>query len=232
MNTTSSRVILITTSIILLIYICYTYGWVLERFTSELMSNNTTKVCSKVNGGCYRVQNKYDPNTFVQAADLLDNIHKRNIIFFNHLKKKYLKSSAANNNLSSVEFKNRKDMVRTLLKRYNPDVIVEHSPKSAKNTSYVWAKGGEIGFCLRERETGENNIHTINTVYFVNLHELTHLASREYNGKHTKSFWSKFKFILSEAVEAGVYSPVDYSVTPMNYCGVSIYYSPLYDGSL
>ncbi len=134
--------------------------------------------------------------------------------------------------MSPEKFEKRRKMVRALLKRYNPNVIVEHSPKSAKNTSYVWAKGGEIGYCLRERETGENKIHAIPSVYFVNLHEISHLASIEYNPKHTKSFWRNFKFILEEAVEAGVYKPVDYSISPMNYCGVSVYYNPLYDRSL
>jgi hypothetical protein len=215
-----------STCIVIIILIILLYKGDIERFTNDILSNNTTRICSNINGGCYRVQKKYDPETYVGAANILDSINERNIVLLRHLKKKYIDTDNGENR--SAEFRKRKKWVNNLLRRYNPGSIIEHAPSSTRNTSYVLSKGEEIGYCLREKETGHNYLHSIDQVYFVNLHEMSHLASDRYNPRHTTYFWKVFKFILNEAVEAGVYSPINYSMKPMKYCGIYVDYNPYF----
>jgi hypothetical protein len=114
--------------------------------------------------------------------------------------------------------------VEFLSNNYNGDVLSEHTPKTTINTSYVLNKGQVIKLCLRDPKT--KKIHDFQTILFVNLHELSHLFDREYG--HNASFWAGFKTILKEAVALGVYKPVNYKYNPVNYCGMSINSTPLY----
>jgi hypothetical protein len=51
-------------------------------------------------------------------------------------------------------------------------------------------------------------------------------------GGHEADFWATFKWLLQEAVEASVYTPIDFKLHPRNFCGLEITYSPLDDMSL
>jgi hypothetical protein len=66
----------------------------------------------------------------------------------------------------------------------------------------------------------------MNTLIFVDLHELSHLFDFSYG--HEKEFWSGFKIILREAVELGLYDPVDYSRHAAKYCGMVINDNPYF----
>jgi hypothetical protein len=46
---------------------------------------------------------------------------------------------------------------------------------------------------------------------------------------HTDEFWQNFKFLLENAVELKLYTPVDYKKEPENYCGMDITDNPYYD---
>ena len=63
---------------------------------------------------------------------------------------------------------------------------------------------------------------------FVNLHELTHIASTKNDPGHKIDFWKNFKIILQEAKEIGVYKPINYKKTPVNYSGMNIFNNPYY----
>ena len=65
-----------------------------------------------------------------------------------------------------------------------------------------------------------------NTLTFVALHELSHIASKSIG--HTEEFWSNFKFILHEAEEIGIYKVVDYSKNNVQYCGMKITSNPYF----
>jgi hypothetical protein len=68
----------------------------------------------------------------------------------------------------------------------------------------------------------------MNTVMFVVLHEMAHLMTEQLStGKHTSEFWANFRRLLEDASKIGVYSPVNYSRTPVDYCGMQITDSPL-----
>ena len=62
------------------------------------------------------------------------------------------------------------------------------------------------------------------------FHELTHIGSDVKD--HPPEFWSAFKFVLQEAVECRTYTPVNYSLHPEEYCGMSVSYNPLFDANL
>ena len=120
-------------------------------------------------------------------------------------------------------------MINNLLKRFNPDVVVEHIPRYwNRDTSYTIMKGKSLHMCIRDA-SGE--FHDINTLTFVMLHEISHIASDALN--HPDSFWYAFRFILNEAVKIGIYDPIDYRSAPIRYCkNIDIDYSPLYDETL
>lgn len=181
---------------------------------------NREFVESSIDGKLYPVVGSFDGEK--NAANLLAKINEFLINVLKHLKKKYLTYDGGN--------WRQKQFVYTLLEGYNPDVLIENNPRGTKNTSYVAGKGDEVGFCLREKQSGENAIHNFQTMQFVALHELAHIATYEYG--HGEEFWSNFKFLIYEAADAGLYFPINYSKYPIMYCGVSISYSPYHDSTL
>ena len=46
---------------------------------------------------------------------------------------------------------------------------------------------------------------------------------------HKKEFWQNFKFLLKNAIQMGIYTPVDYKKSPKKYCGMTITDNPYYD---
>lgn len=117
-----------------------------------------------------------------------------------------------------------KDNVKRLVKGYNPKKIYETLPTS-KYTAYSQNKGEKMAFCL-DTEKQEGQLIDMNTLTFVALHELAHVATLSVG--HTTEFWDNFKFLLNQAKKIGVYSPVDYSKTPQRYCGMTIDDNPYY----
>ena len=65
------------------------------------------------------------------------------------------------------------------------------------------------------------------TLMFVVLHELTHMMNNKWD--HHLDFWLLFKFLLTNAADIGIYSPVNYKIYPINYCGLDLYYNPYFD---
>ena len=179
--------------------------------------------CSNIDNRCYKIKRNYDPKTYNKAVNILAFLNKTNIKIINHMKNKYYYNK---NN------KYKKKLTTNLINRYNTKSLREHSPKGLRNLSYVFGKGKSIGYCLREKITGKNNLHKIDTILFVNLHELTHIASTENDPRHEKNFWKNFKIILNEAEEAGVYTPIDYSKNSVDYCGMMVTYNPYFNEKL
>lgn len=107
--------------------------------------------------------------------------------------------------------------VKRLAANYNPENISEGSAESGY-TSYSVNKGEKIILCLRQKDT--NEFVDKNVILYVTIHELAHLMTDEVG--HTTKFWDNFKFILEEAVAAGIYKKVDYKKEPVKYCGIKI----------
>ena len=97
---------------------------------------------------------------------------------------------------------------------------------TSKYTAYSENKGEKLAFCTT-KEKGGNNLIDENTLTFVALHELSHIATKSIG--HTSEFWNNFKFILKEAVPLGVYKAVNYKEKPTKYCSMKITDNPYYD---
>lgn len=150
-----------------------------------------------------------------EGLPLMDEIKRRNKIFVDYIYHKY---------------KNDPDhLLRTraifLYENYKPDVIIEHFPNVFNSsTSFVEQKGKKMGYCLKTN----NKLEKINTMMYVSIHELTHIYSYDVM-QHPKLFFDNFKFLLQECVKLDLYEPVDYRLKPINYCGLDIQTSVLFD---
>jgi predicted metal-dependent hydrolase len=142
-----------------------------------------------------------------QAADLLANIRKKLEATVEALKQSY------------------PDDPRTkrLLENFRSDKIKEGS-ENTKYTSYSINKGEQIVFCLRAKDTTKQLVD-LNTMVFVALHELGHIATESIG--HNKEFWDNFKWILRVAVKEKIYTFQDFNKDPKGYCGIQITDQPL-----
>jgi len=112
-----------------------------------------------------------------------------------------------------------------LVKGFNPKKVNETLPTS-KHTAYSENKGEKLAFCLNKENDGTKLID-INTLTFVALHELSHIMTVSIG--HKQEFWENFKFLLQNAKTAGIYNPVDYKKSPVEYCSMTINDNPYYD---
>lgn len=116
--------------------------------------------------------------------------------------------------------------VQRLKEGFNPKTIQETLPTS-EFTAYSENKGEKIAFCLDKKKSGKGGLIDPNTLMFVAIHELAHVASASVG--HTDEFWKNFKFLLVEAEKIGIYKPVDYKANSQEYCGMEITDNPYYD---
>ncbi len=112
-----------------------------------------------------------------------------------------------------------------LVEGFNPKSISETLPTS-ELTAFSENKGEKIAFCLNTKKEG-NKLIDINTLTFVALHELSHVATESIG--HKQEFWQNFKWVLQNAKESGIYNPIDYKKNPQEYCGMKINDNPYYD---
>jgi len=211
----------------------------------------------KTGGENYYVHREHhDPK---KAADILKEVVDRNKILMEHLRLKYEKSNVGSLNpekegridvipagsetddiiASNIPYL-MSDMnylaarVQQLRERYRVDRISEISPLNPSgSTSYTENKGEKLVLCLRNKTPdaqGEYAFHDLNLIMFVELHELTHVMNDRWG--HKQQFWSLFAFLLREAVECGIYTPVDYQKNPQKYCGMNITYNPYFDSQM
>ena len=115
------------------------------------------------------------------------------------------------------QFPEQMSNIKDLVKRTRKIYIME-TPKDEKFTSYTINKGEKIVFCLRSKVL--HNIHDMNTLMYVVIHELGHCATVSYG--HTAEFKENFKFLLVQANKIGIYKIQNYKRLPVDYCGMTI----------
>ena len=115
--------------------------------------------------------------------------------------------------------------VKRLITGFNPTKIVETLP-SSEYTAYSENKGDKIAFCL-DTEKGSGNLIDDNTLTFVGIHEIAHIATESVG--HTNEFWTNFKFLLQEASKIKIYIPEDYKKKNKKYCGMELTDNPYFD---
>jgi hypothetical protein len=212
--------------LIIIVFILFGY-FIRYRYTlnTETQYTNNTKEISAKDGNIYKVHNYTDA---IDAANALAMINDTILKLNTYLKHKYIGVGYNLNGYSNTP-PEMYTAVTKILQRYNPDNLVENSPKDKEDTSYTLNKGSTIAFCLREK--GENNtLHDINTLIFVAIHELAHIAIDD--NEHPPKFWKMFKLLLQEAEEGDIYTSQNYQKNPVSYCGMKINYNPLYDTKL
>jgi len=154
-------------------------------------------VKSSIDNKEYLVQDKDDAK---EAADLIAVIRQRLVILVEHLIRSYPPDDSR---------------IKMLKDNFNPDSMKEGIDDSGY-TSYSINKGEQIVLCLRTN----NKLMDINTMMFVVLHELSHIATESIG--HTPEFWDNFKWILEESINIGIYQKKDYNKEAVEYCGMTI----------
>ena len=163
-------------------------------------------IISDVDGNKYCVRER---SKLELAADKLANVNVKLKKLVKHVGKKYP----------------NRDNCKRLVSKFNPKKIYETLPTS-EYTAYSQNKGEKLAFCLNTKKNGGKLID-LNTLTFVAIHELAHIASKSIG--HNEEFWNNFKFLLEEAEIIGIYQPEDYKENPKNYCGMKITDNPYYD---
>ena len=163
-------------------------------------------IISNVDGNTYCVRER---SKIELAADKLAKVNHNMKSLVEHCK----------NNFNSEE------RVKRLTEGFNPKKITETLPTS-EFTAYSENKGEKIAFCLDTEKNNKGRLIDLNTLTFVAIHELSHVAT--YSVGHTPEFWANFKFLLEEAEKINIYKPVDYSKNPKKYCGMEINDNPYF----
>jgi hypothetical protein len=167
---------------------------------------NLKCIISNVDGKKYCVRERHKLEL---AADRLANVNKSMGQLVEHCYKKYP----------------TRENIKRLKNGYNPKKVMETLPTS-EYTAYSQNKGEKMAFCLNKEKDG-NQLIDPNTLTFVALHELSHIATKSIG--HKDEFWNNFKFLLTEATEIGIYDMVDYKKKPERYCGTDINDNPYFD---
>ncbi len=192
---------------------------------------NKKRVCNQLDGRCYQIVNEFDKDTHEKASKTLAEVNLFSIQFIKFMKVKYLWNQGPLR-WETLPLKHYQDMTKRLMENYNPSSLTENAPPTASNTSYVEDKGKVFAVCIREKETGKNHIFNEgeqkNTLDFVVLHELAHIASPSYG--HGDEYWQNYGILLKNAEEAGLYVPQDYRKKPVDYCQLKIDNNPYFHG--
>jgi len=187
---------------ILIIFILILFFIIYKFYNNTYYKDNLINEISTVDNQEYLVRNAEDKS---KAANILATIK-------NNIKKLvlYLK-----NNIN--EYYDNKEYIKNLVNK-TKEINIMETPADEKNTSYTINKGEKIVICLRSKFL--NEIHDINTIMYVVIHELAHVACPEYG--HTSLFKKIFVFLLKVSHKLNIYIPVDYRKKPQDYCGMTI----------
>jgi hypothetical protein len=159
---------------------------------------------SPIDNNYYMVRDLFDKTT---AVIMLSTI-RLNILKLND----YL---VKNKNDKYKEYKTYIEQLDDRIK----GVTIAESRESSASTSYSVNKGEELVFCLRSKKEW-NKFHNFNTIMYVALHEISHIACPEYG--HGPLFKKIFAFITTISIELNIYTPIDFNKTPEEYCGIYI----------
>lgn len=161
-------------------------------------------VKSNIDNNMYLVRDLEDKQ---DAADMLAKLRKRMDILVLHLYENKNKT-----------YKDYKKYIKQLKRRLKSSEIAESSEDSVY-TSYSVNKGEEVVFCLRSKKV-KNKMHDINLMMYVVLHELAHVATPEYG--HTALFKKNFAFLTNTAIDLNIYTKIEFTEKPKEYCGLTI----------
>ena len=182
--------------IIIIIIIIIIILWIIYNSTKKIY------VESEIDNNKYLVQNNPDK---IKAANILADVNRRITILINYLEKN------KNKYLEYKPYINR-------LENRAASLVLQENGINSHGTSYTINKGDKIVLCIRSKDS--NEIHDINLVMYVVLHELAHIACPELN--HTDLFRKIFIFFIEISIKLGIYEHTNYVIDPKEYCGMLI----------
>lgn len=156
------------------------------------------------NGKIFKLKPDTEKN-LKDKAEILYELKKRMDTLVEYMKHNNIPDSISANRLSN-RFKNTELRETSLFET---------------NTGYTLNKGKEIRLCLNK--IGNYDYNT-NIIMFVLLHEMAHIMSNSYG--HNEEFTYNMDKIVKTAAKIGIYTPIDYSINPVTYCGTYITNSP------
>ena len=174
---------------------------------NKMLDKDVIRVKSTVDDAVYIVRDL--PNS-QEAANKLALLKKDIINFVDHMRKQHSNNSG----------------VKQMINNLRLNALIECDPHH-KYKSYSVNKGEELAICLRHTSKGYP-FNDNNTIMFTTGHELAHVMNKTVG--HDEPFWSYMKFNLEEMEKIGLYTPIDYAVSPTKYCGMIINHTP-YDFS-
>lgn len=179
----------------------------------SLNYQDTVYIRSSIDNNVYEIRSGNGKSRMYlqQSANTLAEINARIVRLIQHLNIKYANDHTRHHFLSQLQ------------KRYSHTILSEAAIDN-RYTTYTIDKE-EMHVCLRTRDAHEK-LYSTNTLMYVMLHELAHLSNYSPQGEpiqgHGKEFLEIFKLYVLEAIEIGVYTYIDYTQQPQEYCGIVI----------
>ncbi len=158
---------------------------------------------SDIDGKKYLVRDLDDKQ---KAANMLARIKQNIDTLINHMYKN-----------KDTKYSENRQYVEQLASKIK-GVVISESKQNSKYTSYSVNKGEELVFCVRSKRTKE--MHDINLVMYVALHEIAHIGCPEFG--HGPLFKKIFAFFTTVAIQQGLYQRIDFREEPTEYCGLMI----------
>ena len=175
---------------------------ILIYYLNRISKSEAIYVKSNLDNKEYLVQNLENKD---EAAYMLAIVKKKIFVLKDYLQKNIDK------------YPEYHEYIKQFCSRINNLVLLENAP-DGKYTSYTVNKGDEIALCLRSKKTKE--LHDLNIIMYVTLHELSHVACPEID--HTELFKKIFIFFLNTAIILKIYKKTNYQIDPLEYCGLTI----------
>lgn len=175
----------------------------------KITNPNMTFIKSDIDNNFYMVRNLEDKQT---ASNVIAYNRQKIIKFINYL----------NENKNS-KYEDYSEYIDRLVDKVTDLNIVENNGEG-NVTSYSVNKGEELVLCLRSK-IEKNIIHDNNLIFYVILHELSHIASPVYEDEHNNHgpvFNKIFSFLINTAIENNYYTRIDFSSKSVEYCGIYI----------
>jgi len=176
-------------------------------FNNKMLDKDVIRVKSTIDDHIYIVRDL--PNS-QEASNRLAILKKDILKFVDHMRKQYPDNPG----------------VKQMINNLRLNALIECDPHH-KYKSYSVNKGEELAICLRHTHEGYP-FNDNNAIMFTTGHELAHVMNKTVG--HPPEFWSMMKFNLEEMEKIGLYHPVDYAKSPIQYCGMTINHTP-YDFS-
>jgi hypothetical protein len=178
---------------------------IIFNYYNYYLQNTDLLIIKGIDGNNYYVRENFDKDNAAETLYKLRNKLKNLINFIEE------------NSENDKEFPIYKENIN-LIKNKIDSVIIKETPKTSSYTSYSVNKGEELYLCIRSKNT--NEIHDINDLLYVAIHEIAHIGCPEIG--HTNLFFKINLYLLNKAVEFNLYKKDNYNEKPREYCGIDL----------